>query len=255
MKTVIRLIVVAWLIVLVLPLVPVGAQGEGLLPAPGITAVFYQSATSGSFVDNGNGSYTLTLEGVGVEVIWLISSPSLQVYRVDAATLVADWAAAPESLSTSAVLETADLNIQMTLSSPVYDAVAGTQTYQATVSQVMAIVESKDEPALPETFDSANLSIAWGLEFQDGLVAGIEKRYEGMRATPEQCTAAKQAYTDYMAWLAPLNAEYAANSAQIAAGTGDTAALQARNTQIAAMTGAKAAEMGPTMRLMFRECK
>jgi hypothetical protein len=230
MKTVVRLMLVALLLVVALPLTSVSAQDnpeDTLVAAPELSAVYYLSAASGSFADQGDGTYLLTLEGVGPEIVWLASYPGLRVYRLSTENLAINWGAGPEGLSADAVLETAGLNIQMLLSSPTYDATAGTQSYVASVVNIITVEDTKEPPELPATFDNAALSIAWTVEFENGLVAGIQVRYEGLRATPEECAAALQSWNDYVVWDQQKAAEQAA--AQLACSQGDAAACTTAN--------------------------
>ena len=67
MKTIVRLMLVVVLLVLAVPLFPAGAQdgGEGdEVLAPEMSAVYFQTATAGSFADNGDGTYSVTITGL-----------------------------------------------------------------------------------------------------------------------------------------------------------------------------------------------
>jgi hypothetical protein len=203
MKALARITVLIVLAALVLPLATVGAQdddGVRLLSSPQISAVYLQTATTGSFADNGDGTYTLTLEGVGAEILWIFNSPGLQIVSLQAQGLMADWAAA-EDLATDATLEIESLNIMLELSSPSYDAEAGVQTYSAVIGELVSLEDSKDEPDLPEAFDAGNLVIAWSQEFEAGLLTGFEARSEGTREElSQECKDAQAAWEAYVAW-------------------------------------------------------
>lgn len=241
MKNVIRLFAVVLLVVLVLPLVPVSAQdggeGEGLV-ASEATAVYFQTATAGSLADNGDGTYTLTLQGVGAQVAWIMSAPSMAIQQQSNVNLAKQWAAA-EGLSTGAVLQVGDLNIQLTLTAPAYDEATSTETYVATVGEIAA-PEGVKEPELPTSFDAASLSVAWSIEFQNGLVDGVTAMYEGMRATPEECAAAKQQWADFQTWWNAKSTEY--NAAVKLCLAGDSAQCTTAKS-IAAERSAKYASM------------
>lgn len=256
MKALVRLTVMLVVVALVLPLATVGAQGgEGdELLAPEISAVYFQTATSGAFADNGDGTYTLTLEGVGPEIVWIMNTPVLSVQRLDNTNFNTQWGSA-EGLEGEAVLEINGLNVLLTLSAPTYDG-AAVQTYQAVVTDIVAAEETKDAPELPMSFENAYLSIVWSVDFQNGLVAGIEAMYEGMRATPEQCAAAQTAWNNFLAWDAVKKAEYQAASvvcygsdlATQQSGCDQMKAIQQeRNAAIKAVT--------PSVLLLATECK
>jgi hypothetical protein len=201
MKTVTRLLVFVILFLFVFPLSIAGAQDDsgGELPVvPEMSAIYYLTAASGSFADQGDGTYLLTLEGVGADITWIMTSPSLAIQQQSSANLSMQWSSA-DALTTDAVIEAAGLNIAMTLGAPTYDEAAGVQTYVATVTNINAPAGVK-EPDVPATFDTASLSMAWSLDFQNGLVSGITAMYAGLRATPEECAAAQQEWNDFMAY-------------------------------------------------------
>jgi hypothetical protein len=254
MKTLVRFIMFVALLSLVLPLAAVGAQeGSGedqLVAVPEISAVYYLSAASGSFADQGDGTYLLTLEGVGPEVIWIMTAPSLAIQQQNNVNLNAQWTAA-EGLTTDAVIEAAGLNISMTLAAPVYDEATGVQTFVATVTDITA-PEGVKEPAVPATFDAANLSLVWSMEFQNGLVGGIQAMYAGMRATPEECAAAQQQWNDYNTWATAKYQEF--NTASYACWQGDKAACSTANA-IVAEINARYATVSGLPAYLNAECK
>jgi hypothetical protein len=261
MKTVVRLMLVVVLLALAVPLFPAGAQDGGEedeLLAPEMSAIYFQTADGGSFVDNGDGTYTLTLEGVGAEITWIMTEPTLAVQTINNTNFNAHWNAA-EGLVTDAVLGIEGFNIHLTLSMPTYDEATGVQTFVATVNQIVPAVESKDEPELPMTFDSAKLSIAWTVDFQSGLVLGVNAMYEGMRATPEECAAAQKQWNDYLTWDAAKKAEYIAarNTCRGRDGTTDAALKQTAcqlSETINAERLAASASITPVTTLLGTEC-
>jgi len=244
MKSVLRIISIALLVAILLPIAPVKAQDGGTPQAmvAKAVAVYYQGAASGSFADQGDGTYLLTLENVGENLVWIMAEPNLSVVSTSSAKLSEQWAAA-EGLTTDAVLEVGDLNVLLTLASPTFD--AGTQTYVATVTSINAPEGVKD-PELPMTFEAANLSIVWSFEFEDGLFNGITALYEGMRATPEECTAAKDQYAGLKAQYDSLNAQLTAAVNGCSAGDAAQCDLVAPlQTQLSAVILA----IGPVKRL------
>ncbi len=191
MKLLVRLIAVMMVFAVGLPVLPTGAQdGQGLDdPSSEDGGLYIQSAASGTFADQGDGTHLLTLQGVGPQMIWVIGDPGMTVRYIDAAYFSLDWAAIPD-LSAQAVLAVGPLNIQMTLKAPVYDAATQTQTYAAAVTGITTTEDTKDEPPLPASFDRADLSIASSPALLEGLVAGAETGLEGIRS--DACSAEKQ---------------------------------------------------------------
>jgi hypothetical protein len=251
MKSVNRLLVVVLLIALALPLIPAAAQdgGEGEELTATVVAVYFQTASAGSFADNGDGTYILTLQGIDPQVVWLVSNPALAIQQQNNANLARQWAAA-EGLIANAVLQVGDLNIQLTLTSPAYDETAMTETYAATVVEIVA-PEGVKEPELPTSFEAANLSISWSVDFQSGLVLGIDAMYQGMRATPEECTAAKQQFNDWKAWDAQ---QYTLQQqAAAACAAGDAAACQTKK-EIMISRGAANRAILPVLQMINTQC-
>ncbi len=258
MKNVARVLILVLLVALLAPMTVSNAQdGEGdPLVAVEISAVYFQSAASGSLVDNGNDTYTLTLNEVGPSILWLASMPAPKIQELNLEPFAASWAASPD-LSAEAALSAAGVDVELTLSAPSYDAEANSITYVATVVSYAAVDGSKAD--LPESFDAANLSIAWSFDFQGGLVAGTMVRYEGVRATPEQCAAAQQSWNDYSAWRAAKTAEYkaASDTCRGRDGTTDPALKAAAcdlKSQLADELNVAAAGIEPTLTLLVNEC-
>lgn len=203
MKFLVRLIAVVMLFALVLPALPTGAQdGQDTDdPLAENGGLYIQSAVSGTFAANGDGTQTLTLQGVGPQIVWVMGGSAMTVRYSDVVIFSLDWAATPD-LSTPAVLAVDKLNILMTLKAPIYEATTQTQTYVATVTSITTTEDTKDEPALPPSFDLAYLSIASSSAFLEGLVAGAQVGLEGMRSG--SCSAEEQQCHDatYAATLA-----------------------------------------------------
>jgi hypothetical protein len=224
MKSITRISLLFLVLALMVPFGTIGAQDGGNDASfVQISAVYFHSAASGTLTANDDGSYTLTLSGVGSDILFLVSVPVLEVRTLDMEPFMANWAAS-EGLAADAVLEVAGLNVNLTLSAPVHNADDESVQYTATVNSVVALTEEKDEPTAPEAFDAANLSIGWTMDFQNGLFAGLQLRYEDIRATPEECAAAQTKYDAYLAWEAQAKIAY------------QTAYTQCRDTTLDATT-------------------
>lgn len=201
MKLLVRLIVVVMLFAVMLPALPTGAQdGQGTDdPLSEDSGLYIQSAVSGTFADQGDGIQTLTLQGVGPQMVWVMDGSAMAVRYIDVVKFSLDWAAMPD-LSAQAVLAVGPLNILMTLKAPAYDAATQTQTYAAAVTSITTTEDTKDDPPLPASFDLAYLSIASSSAFLEGLVAGAQTGLEGMRGQScaeeeQECHAASDAVT------------------------------------------------------------
>ncbi len=252
MKTTVRTIILALLIAAMLPVLPVVAQdggnGDELVVAPDLSAVYYLSATSGSFADQGDGTYLLTLEGIGDDLVWIASQPTLSIGTLSNVNLNTQWGAAA-GLSTEAALQVGDLNVELTVTSPAY--ADGVQTYVATVGEITSLAGEK-EPELPMTFEAAQMALAWNVAFQNGLIDGIAAMYEGMRATPEECATAQQQWDAYVVWNADATQRYIA--AHDACNYQKDAAACAEATQIRLDQRAAANAIRPVAVLLNTEC-
>jgi hypothetical protein len=195
MKSLVRLVAVMMLFAVMLPALPTRAQdGQGtdaLLSED--DGLYIQSAVSGTLADHGDGTQTLTLQGVGPQMVWVLGGAAMTVRYIDAVYFSLDWAAMPD-LSTPAVLAVGNLNILMTLKAPAYDAATQTQTYVVAVTGITTTEDTKDEPPLPSSFDLAYLSIAPSSAFLEGLVAGAQTGPEGVRS--DSCSVEKQQCDD-----------------------------------------------------------
>lgn len=193
MKTIVRITILVLLLALALPIIPASAQdGEEEVSLVGISSVYLQDATSGSFEDNGDGTYTLTLNEASEQFTWVITSPGLGIQHFSTETIVLNWSEV-EDLSTEAVLSVENLNILLQLSAPTF--ADGTQTYIAMVTEIRALDGAKD-PEVPMAFDAAELSISVSQEFESGLFQGVVMRYEGIRGA-EECDAARADYDEF----------------------------------------------------------
>lgn len=176
MKTVIRLIVVALLVVTMLSAVVARADEE--IPV----GFFIQNAVSGTMVDGGDGTYTLTLEGVGESVSWLVTAPYQGVAEFNTGQLALAWVSASEGFEVSGLFQIGDTTFSLNLSNPMYDVEQGAITYTAAV---VVPEGEKEAPEVPESFDAATLYIIADDVFMQGLQEGAANA--GARAT-WQCT-------------------------------------------------------------------
>lgn len=251
MKTIVRTLVVISLLVVALPLSLATAQdgGEVYTVAPSITAVYFVPAASGTFVEQDD-AYLLTLEGVGPEIDWIMTAPTLSIRTFNNDNFVTHWAA-NEELVANAVLQVDGLNVMLSLSSPAYDVDTGVQTYVAVVDDIVAPADIK-EPELPMAFEAVNLSIGWTDAFQEGLIIGIEAMYEGLRATPRQCARAYSQYLYYQyVWLPPRLSAH--DNLIWPCLDGDAAACQLMS-EISMEMAFKQMEMAPVIEMINNEC-
>jgi hypothetical protein len=152
---------------------------------------FIQKAESGTMTDNGDGTYTLALQGVGNSFEWLVTSPNAGLGYVDNGEVALDWASVPDGLEATAILETQDATLSLTLTGPEYDSMAGSFSYNATI---IVPEGEKDVPAVPE-FDAATLYIVADTAFVNGLATGAQN--SGARPSLE-CT---KVYYPVLGWL------------------------------------------------------
>lgn len=158
------------------------AAEEEITIAPSI--IMAQEATSGVLVDNGDETYTLTLEGVDESLPYLMDDTEAPDGGVlESAKLLDAWAAVEGLASQGAVLQTPEATVLVTLSAPVFDFISGSVSYTVTVEGVVQ-EEGAPEVLLPEVFEEATLYIIVSEEFWAGLAEGYE--ILGLR-DPKEC--------------------------------------------------------------------
>jgi hypothetical protein len=163
MKTVVRLMLVAVLLIVALPLTSVSAQDN-----PENAGFFIQQATSGTMTSADNG-YTLVLEGVGDTTTWLTTSPDVSYAPFPTGMLVLSWASASDLVG-QAMLQIGQDVYTVNLSAPEFNAETGAMTYNATVN----VPEGAKDVTVPETFDAASLYIVANTDLVNSLVTGAQ---------------------------------------------------------------------------------
>ncbi|MBI5959296.1 MAG: hypothetical protein HY866_11210 [Chloroflexi bacterium] len=225
------LLVIGW----ALPLVVHAQQGDNINPAALAIppAIYYQPVSGGSFVANADESYRLTLQGVPQEMLRFAYAPALEVRHAELDGFITSWSLA-QGLVGNAVLDVNGLNIYLFLSDPRYDGSA--LSYRAEIDQIVVWQPTKDEPALPETFDSAHLSIAATTEFQMARAAAIIDIAEGVRFESdlsEGCEEARAAIETDSAALPGLVSQAETAGGECMAGKASSCTLwQHTNTSI-----------------------
>lgn len=145
--------------------------------------IMAQEATSGVLVDNGDGTYTLTLEGVSEDLPYLLDSDTPDAGVLETAKVMDAWAVVEGLTAEGAALQTPEATVLVTLSAPVFDFISGSVSYTAVVEGVVQ-EEGQPEVALPEVFEEATLYILASQEFWAGLAEGYEEL--GLR-DPKEC--------------------------------------------------------------------
>lgn len=180
------------LLLLLIPSALAQEASEEVVIEPSI--IMTQEASSGVLVDNGDGTYTLTLEGVDESLPYLIDNGDAPDAGVLETAKVMDAWAAVEGLSVQgAVLQTADATVLVTLSAPVFDFISGSVSYTASVDAIVQ-EEGAPEVALPEVFEETTLYILVSEEFWAGLAEGYETL--GLR-DPKECRKCDPDPEDY----------------------------------------------------------
>lgn len=259
MKFSLRVLILVIVLVAALPVSLVTAQDGGeddvMLMAVGS---YLQSAEGGEFVDNGDGTYTLTLDGVAEEMLYMANVPVPSLRTTPTWSFVSNWAAVAD-LTADAVLETGLLNIRLELSTPAYE--NGTLSFTATVTELVALAELEEgvELALPDKgFGAARLLIVPTIEFQMARVQAIDPAEGDVRGSRPGCPDEEYCPEDhfcrcinceewYNAIVAPLQAEFedlllqhieaigacvAGNAAQCAAANELVKAMQEKAAEI-----------------------
>lgn len=190
MKSITRIVVIMLLALLAISVSLVAAQTETV--SDEIAGIATQVSLNGNLVDNGDDTYTLTLEEVGSFASWALSSPSFRSVLYPTEQFALDWSSAPE-LSVEAVLQfqsSADVTLledafeatlNMVISSPAFDPETNTLTYIATIdmNSIEGIAAVKGEITLPETlsFENAGLFVIMNDGFLESLVQGRQDRF------------------------------------------------------------------------------
>lgn len=148
----------------IVALMPLAAQenAEETTPAP-LPLLAIQAAASGSFADNDAETFTLTLDG-SPELIAVMNRESGLGAKVSIEALTEAWAAIEEAAAVG-VLNTGDLSITVSLSAPIFDALAGSVSYTASV------VSIKGADEVPATFDTATLFLRLDADFVAAALA------------------------------------------------------------------------------------
>jgi len=171
------------LLLLVVPsaLAQDAATEETVLPP---TIIMVQEATSGVLVDNGDGTYTLTLEGVSEQLPYLMdNAENPDAGILETAKVMDAWAVVEGLTAEDAVLQIPEATVLVTLSAPVFDFISGSVSYTAIVEGVVQ-EEGAEEIPLPEVFEETTLYILAFEEFWTGLAEGYDTL--GLRA-PKEC--------------------------------------------------------------------
>lgn len=175
MKTLSRIAIFILLVILILPMALVGAQEEDRLVVPEDVAGFYVvNAAAGTLVDNGDETYTLTLESVPEHTPAVAESPMMLAWRVGTQNLVNNWADSPDGLEGMAMLEIEDATLWLTLTAPKYDEELNL-SFTASITDIF-FVEAVKEPEPLEVFDEATLFIRMDYDFETGLQDGAIER-------------------------------------------------------------------------------
>jgi hypothetical protein len=129
--------------------------------------LFVQSGTSGSFVDDGSGNYTLTIQGVSPQTIYFSDRPERDVGQISMQKFLTRGCFNSDNPPNAAItLMNADEKndvIVVELLHPVYDATTATLQYTAHILKdtnlsVSSINERRDD-SIPDTFDAVALFI------------------------------------------------------------------------------------------------
>ena len=162
------------MISLMVGLLPGAAQED----AP-VDGYYIVSGTGGTFEDNGDGTYTLTLNEVPLNGSWVINQPVPFIGGYDAVVLAAEWDAHPEDLQAQAFLQVGYTVAELIVSAPVYDDLFGDFSFTATVTAVYNVKPleegeepPKGDPEISEEFEAATLAIRITPDFEAGIAEG-----------------------------------------------------------------------------------
>lgn len=174
MKNVFRFILV--LALSAASLMVVAAQDVEVTVDPATSGVFTQEISEGAFVDNGDDTFTLTINDVSEFTDWVFIAPNVDAGEWETLFLSSYWSAI-DGLEATATLRTTDVTAILTLSAPTYNSEEATLSYTASIdnifyTQLTVAEDSKDDPAIAEAFSDATLTIIADADFVQGLNDG-----------------------------------------------------------------------------------
>lgn len=140
-----KLMLIVLLVALVLPLTFVSAQRDKT------ALVMVQRAAGGSLTDNGDGTFSLVLEGVSSKLPFVRRSER-GAGALDTPAFFGLWSSS-EDLAAPGVLTIGDTSVSVTLTMPAYDPVAETASY------TIEVVSVRGADAAPDSFEEATLFI------------------------------------------------------------------------------------------------
>ena len=178
-----KLVYVALILVLLASLSSVFIQADDEMIEK--SGAFTQHTDSGTFVDNGDDTFTLTLNGIGENSAWLISAPN-KTAGLTPNIMYADlWNAVPDGMEASAVITTEEYLLLLTVSSPAFDMDTDAMSYVAVIDEIIyrGSEELKGDPEVPESFDEAAMFVLMDNAFLENWAAGAEAQLAGARPT------------------------------------------------------------------------
>ncbi|MCU0498568.1 MAG: hypothetical protein MUF87_14550 [Anaerolineae bacterium] len=157
-----------------------------------IVALIVQSADFATFIDNGDGTYELTLDGVSENTDYLQEAPELDAGTITTINFAQAWETLPELVVTDAVLQSDTLVLTLDLQLMFFDPLAGTLSYTATVTSVVTVGEAPADPVateeamiVPETLEGVTLFLTTNDAFWSELAGAFEAL--GLRYGQVQC--------------------------------------------------------------------
>ena len=144
---------------------------------PDLSGNFVQFADGGSFAEvEDSEAFTLTLNGVAEDTAWQFITPELDGGRMNTNLIALYWDAA-EDLSTSALLETEEVTLELTLSEPDFNAETGEMSFTAIIDELYYTevgADFKEEASVPAEFGESTLFIVLNQGFIDAFNEGAE---------------------------------------------------------------------------------
>jgi hypothetical protein len=129
--------------------------------------MFVQSATSGTFLPDGNGSYALTLNGVAPQTIYFSDRPVRDAGQIEMGQFLASGcfnSSNPPNVAIDVLgADQANDVVIVELTQPAYDAESATLRYTARILKdenvTFASLNTRRDASIPESFGSAALFI------------------------------------------------------------------------------------------------
>lgn len=182
-----KLLMVGLVLVLAVASTVVSAQGD-IYESPttfeDLSGVYISEFAAGTLTDNGDGSFSLALDGLAENTKNVTTTPWQSVDRINSQLLYRAWIALADAPALGASLETEGFIAQLTLTTPAFD--GDTLTFSAEVAGINTFGDDKVDT---EFFDESSLYLTYDNTLAQAIAEGYVMLSEGVRSGAAAVTA------------------------------------------------------------------